>query len=551
MYTSKRSIVIDDQNYKVDIYQRVKCPPHVVRILIPAYMPNKTAAELTRVCCESIAHLTREEFELWVVDNRSPAKFRRWLYEYPFINIIRNTTEPINPFLQRKIKRNIFGGKRITQQNDGSYANAIGLELGIRCIAQDSRYVFVMHSDTAVVRSNWLSFLMSKIDEHVKLAAFRKDTARIHALHIGGMLIDYDTYKTCKMSFLPNMRRERHPDLPEYDVGDQLTIKVQEAGYGTFVSRNSFNSPELGNDLAEDDPLRQVNVDKCFDDEGNIFFMHLGRGIPRSISSFDKSGKMSAQEWISFIEEHILLKSTKEGFEKQNEDLNYSLRRYFVDTFYTDTISKLSPQSEILDLGGKRIAKRGRFNAENYSHKVQYVNIDERTGPDHCADITCVPLTSGQYDAVICAETLEHVYDVDRVIGEAFRLLKPGGIFLVTVPFSMPIHPDPHDYARYTESYMLESLRGVGFGEIKIKKQGYLLSVIADMVAGYARNIRTDGVASKLVKKALIIGTLRLRRVALTFEKKPKLRFNPYVTSYTTGYGIIAEKPLSDPFMGK
>lgn len=39
-----------------------------------------------------------------------------------------------------------------------------------------------------------------------------------------------------------------------------------------------------------------------------------------------------------------------------------------------------------------------------------------------------------QFDAVICAEVLEHLYDPMPAIKEAFRVLKTGGRYIVTVP---------------------------------------------------------------------------------------------------------------------
>ncbi|MBN1493702.1 MAG: methyltransferase domain-containing protein [Candidatus Omnitrophica bacterium] len=542
--TEKRVFTIDDRAYNVEIRRNTVCSSHAVKIIIPAYMPNRTAAEITRVCCESISRFTKEEFELWLVDNRSPARYIKWLDKYPFINVVLNRTEPINRFAE--INRSTFlpFSNKIRQMHDGSYANAIGLEIGIRLIAQDTKYVFVMHSDTVVIKTGWLGFLKSKLNDHVKLAAFRKDPARVHALHVGGMLIDYKAYQECGMSFMPNMRQERYPNIPEYDVGDQLTIKAEQAGYGTFVSKNTFNNPELETTINESDPLRAVKADKCFDDSGDVFLMHLGRGVPRSLGDYTKQGKMPAEHWIPYIKRHVLNDHDCKMRKEDRDDLNYSLRRYFVDSFYKNIVPSLKPKSAILDLGGKKMSKRGRFNMENYQQCVEYVNLDKQTDPDYCTDVTSVPLESDVYDAVICAETLEHVYDANKVIREAFRLLKKGGLFLATVPFNVPLHPDPKDYARYTDSFLLETLQNSGFSNIKIEKQGYLLSVISDMVTGYVKNYKINGLGGRLIRKTLVISALGLRQAALSLEPSPRLKYNPFLTRYTTGYGIIAQKPM-------
>jgi SAM-dependent methyltransferase len=45
-----------------------------------------------------------------------------------------------------------------------------------------------------------------------------------------------------------------------------------------------------------------------------------------------------------------------------------------------------------------------------------------------------LPLEDSQFDLVLCAETLEHVRDVQLLLSEARRVLRPGGTFAVTTP---------------------------------------------------------------------------------------------------------------------
>jgi arsenite methyltransferase len=49
-------------------------------------------------------------------------------------------------------------------------------------------------------------------------------------------------------------------------------------------------------------------------------------------------------------------------------------------------------------------------------------------------DATKIDRADASFDAVVCAQVAEYVPDVDRVISEAYRLLKPGGrtIFVAT-----------------------------------------------------------------------------------------------------------------------
>src|SRR5262245_50998879 len=45
-----------------------------------------------------------------------------------------------------------------------------------------------------------------------------------------------------------------------------------------------------------------------------------------------------------------------------------------------------------------------------------------------------LPLEDSQFDLVLCAETLEHVRDVQLLLSEIRRVLRPGGTLAVTTP---------------------------------------------------------------------------------------------------------------------
>ena len=51
------------------------------------------------------------------------------------------------------------------------------------------------------------------------------------------------------------------------------------------------------------------------------------------------------------------------------------------------------------------------------------------------ADVYHMPMRSESFDAIILSEVLEHLEDVDSALSEVWRLLRPGGRAVVTVPF--------------------------------------------------------------------------------------------------------------------
>jgi SAM-dependent methyltransferase len=82
----------------------------------------------------------------------------------------------------------------------------------------------------------------------------------------------------------------------------------------------------------------------------------------------------------------------------------------------------------------------------------EYVGLDVRPGPgvDLVADVEALPHADGTVGSVIAVSTFEHVPRFWRGFDEVYRVLRPGGAFLVACPFYFHIHNFPSDYWRFT-----------------------------------------------------------------------------------------------------
>ena len=72
-------------------------------------------------------------------------------------------------------------------------------------------------------------------------------------------------------------------------------------------------------------------------------------------------------------------------------------------------------------------------------------------------DMSSVP--SRRYNCVFCSGVLEHVDDFMAGMREITRVLAPGGVLLLGVPFRQAIHSIPDDFWRFTPfgiEYMLK-----------------------------------------------------------------------------------------------
>ncbi|HEX2942347.1 MAG TPA: methyltransferase domain-containing protein, partial [Rhodopila sp.] len=80
-----------------------------------------------------------------------------------------------------------------------------------------------------------------------------------------------------------------------------------------------------------------------------------------------------------------------------------------------------------------------------------YETADLRqAGVTHQVDITRLPMADGSYDVVIANHVLEHIDDDQQAMRELFRVLRPGGIALLTVPIN-PTRPDTYEDPRITD----------------------------------------------------------------------------------------------------
>jgi SAM-dependent methyltransferase len=103
----------------------------------------------------------------------------------------------------------------------------------------------------------------------------------------------------------------------------------------------------------------------------------------------------------------------------------------------------------VLILGGS-IAGAGM--GEFLRQPFDFVESDVSHGPR--TSLICdghdIPFPDQTFDAVIAQGVLEHVADSERVVEEAFRVLKPDGLIYAETPFMQPGHFTPYDFRRFS-----------------------------------------------------------------------------------------------------
>lgn len=111
----------------------------------------------------------------------------------------------------------------------------------------------------------------------------------------------------------------------------------------------------------------------------------------------------------------------------------------------------LLPENAVIyDIGAKNAQGR-YFGAPPPGSRIICTDIAPGPGVDIVADAQNMPqIASESADCVFLVSVLQHVPAPQKAINEAFRVLRPGGIIYVNVPFIFSYHRDPDDFNRFS-----------------------------------------------------------------------------------------------------
>ena len=202
----------------------------------------------------------------------------------------------------------------------------------------------------------------------------------------------------------------------------------------------------------------------------------------------------------------------------QKEKFNPSIVGFFINQNFNirrllyQKIKKFAPEikGKILDFGcGSKPYKQLFHNAKDYIG-VDYL-IEGRstnfTSIDAYYDGKNIPFKDQFFDGIICTEVLEHVFNLDEVLTELNRVLKPNGKAIITTPFMWEEHEMPYDFARYTIPALEYLYKKHGFEIVKKEKTGNAILVLFQFLMNYFNNILPQ---NKLIKQVLLLPIIML-----------------------------------------
>ena len=166
----------------------------------------------------------------------------------------------------------------------------------------------------------------------------------------------------------------------------------------------------------------------------------------------------------------------------------------FINPFY---FARKGLARHIRDLG-KNITGRtldvgcGNKPYEHLYASSEYIGLEYDTPENRAAkradyfyDGETFPFEDASFDSVVATEVFEHVFNPDRFLDEVHRVLRPGGMLLMTMPFVWDEHEQPHDFARYSSFGIRHLLEKHGFEVLEQRKSVDDVRAIFQLINAY------------------------------------------------------------------
>lgn len=167
-----------------------------------------------------------------------------------------------------------------------------------------------------------------------------------------------------------------------------------------------------------------------------------------------------------------------------NPDTSYKF--YFIRKGLLEGIKKHSHQlkGKMMDFGCGNKPYKSLFNVQEYIG-VDYDwdgNLYKGGGTDVYYDGKTLPFPDNHFDSVFSSEVFEHIFNLDEILPEIRRTMKPNAKILITCPFVWNEHEVPMDYARYTQFALKHIFEKHGFQILESDKAGNAVTAIFQLI---------------------------------------------------------------------
>lgn len=168
------------------------------------------------------------------------------------------------------------------------------------------------------------------------------------------------------------------------------------------------------------------------------------------------------------------------------------------------------------------------------------LNIDLKISPivDVIGDAHALPLKDNSIDSILCTQVFEHLLYPHIAIVEIARVLKPGGIAIISVPQTNELHEEPFDYFRFTKYALTHLANEAGLEVVELIQRGGFYSVLSQSVIRYLIE-RYKGYQSKFANYIISLLAGIVGRMGMWMDCLDKSAAN---RKFALGWTIVLRK---------
>lgn len=145
------------------------------------------------------------------------------------------------------------------------------------------------------------------------------------------------------------------------------------------------------------------------------------------------------------------------------------------------------------------------------------------------------PFDDNYFDAALATQCFEHIYNINHIVWEIKRVLKPNGTLIITLPLVWEEHETPYDFFRFTSYGIKNMLVENGFKSIFIRKlNSYRDAIRQTKITYYCYKENCN----KKLKDKIKLNFITIWNNLMFEFSKEKLEDEPF----STCIGIICKK---------
>lgn len=169
----------------------------------------------------------------------------------------------------------------------------------------------------------------------------------------------------------------------------------------------------------------------------------------------------------------------------------------------------------------------------------EHIGLDHEDCPHDQSNIDLfgtaynIPVDDESFDCVLSTAVMEHLEEPQLALNEAFRVLRPGGIALYTMPLFWHLHEEPRDFFRYTKYGLQHLFTNSGFFILEITPLSGFWTTFGTELNYYLRRFARGPF------KPIVQGFTAVSNLFYPLLDESKLRDE----RFTWMYIVIAQKP--------